>query len=101
MTLRNLMCVFVLIELAGGMSFGQPNQTPFKIAVIPKGTTHVFWKSVETGARAAGKELGVEILWKGPLKENDRAQQISIVEQFVSEGVSGIVLAPLDQTALV
>jgi ribose transport system substrate-binding protein len=71
-----------------------------KIAVIPKGTTHVFWKSVEAGARAAGQELGVEIAWKGPLKENDRAQQIQIVEQFASEEVSGIVLAPLDATAL-
>ncbi len=70
------------------------------IAVIPKGTTHVFWKSVEAGARQAGQELGVNILWKGPLKENDRAQQIAIVEQFASEGVAGIVLAPLDDTAL-
>jgi len=72
-----------------------------RLAVIPKGTTHVFWKSVEAGARQAGQELGVDISWKGPLKENDRAQQIDIVEQFLSEGVSGIVLAPLDDTALV
>ena len=76
-------------------------QTKLKIAVISKGTTHIFWKSVEAGARAAGKDLGVEIIWKGPLKENDRAQQIAIVEQFVTEGVSGIVLAPLDDTALI
>ena len=75
-------------------------QSKFRIAVIPKGTTHVFWKSVEAGARRAGEELGVEIVWKGPIKENDRAQQIAIVEQFVNEGVSGIVLAPLDHTAL-
>ncbi len=68
--------------------------------MIPKGTTHVFWKSVETGARKAGQEFGVEILWKGPLKESDRAEQIKIVEQFASEGVSGIVLAPLDDAAL-
>jgi ribose transport system substrate-binding protein len=81
---------------------GKPRPTPGprNIAVIPKGTTHVFWKSVEAGARQAGQELGVNILWKGPLKENDRAQQIAIVEQFASEGVSGIVLAPLDDTAL-
>jgi ribose transport system substrate-binding protein len=72
-----------------------------KIAVIPKGTTHLFWKSVEAGARKAEAELGVEIIWKGPLKENDRAQQIAIVEQFVTESVSGIVLAPLDDAALV
>jgi ribose transport system substrate-binding protein len=70
------------------------------IAVIPKGTTHSFWKSVEAGARAAGTVLSVQINWKGPLKESDRAQQISIVEQFASGGVSGIVLAPLDDTAL-
>jgi ribose transport system substrate-binding protein len=71
------------------------------IAVIPKGTTHVFWKSVEAGAKAAGQELGANIVWKGPLKENDRAQQIQIIEQFITEGVAGIVLAPLDDTALV
>jgi ribose transport system substrate-binding protein len=71
-----------------------------KIAVIPKGTTHSFWKSVEAGARQAGAELGVEVIWKGPLKEDDRAQQIGVVQQFVSSGVSAIVLAPLDDTAL-
>src|SRR6478736_2167745 len=71
-----------------------------KIAVIPKGTTHSFWKSVEAGARKAGDELGAEIIWKGPLKEDDRAQQIAVVQQFVASGVSAIVLAPLDDTAL-
>jgi ribose transport system substrate-binding protein len=82
---------------AGGPAATGSNLT---IAVIPKGTTHSFWKSVEAGARAAGSDLGVQINWKGPLKESDRAQQISIVEQFVSGNVSGIVLAPLDDTAL-
>jgi len=72
-----------------------------KIAVIPKGTTHDYWKSVQAGADKAGKELGVDIQWKGPLKESDRAGQIGIVEQFVSEGTSAIVLAPLDDVALV
>lgn len=72
-----------------------------RVAVIPKGTTHVFWKSVEAGAKQAGDELGCEILWKGPLKENDRAQQIQVVQQFIAQGVDGIVLAPLDFKALV
>ena len=70
------------------------------IAVIPKNTTHVFWKAVEAGAREGAKEAGVEMVWKGSLKEDDPAQQIQIVEQFVSEGVGGIVLAPIDDTAL-
>lgn len=71
-----------------------------KIAVIPKGTSHAFWKTVEAGAKKAGEELKVTIDWKGPLKEDDRAEQIKVVQQFVAEGVNGIVLAPLDREAL-
>ncbi len=70
------------------------------LAVIPKGTTHVFWKAVESGARDAEKELGVTVEWKGPLKENDRAQQIQVVQQFVSQKIDGIAIAPLDHQAL-
>ncbi|MGB9276167.1 MAG: substrate-binding domain-containing protein [Terrimicrobiaceae bacterium] len=70
------------------------------IAVIPKGTAHWFWKAVEGGAREGAKEAGAEMIWKGSLKEDDPGQQIRIVEQFVSEGVGGIVLAPIDDTAL-
>lgn len=70
------------------------------IAVIPKGTTHEFWKSIHAGAARAARELGVEIIWKGPQKEDDRAQQITVVEDFVTRGVDGIVLAPLDDRAL-
>jgi ribose transport system substrate-binding protein len=70
------------------------------IAVIPKSTTHWFWKAVEGGAREGAKEVGAEMIWKGSLKENDPAQQIQIFEQFVAERVGGIVLAPIDDTAL-
>ena len=78
-----------------------PTGAAVRLAVIPKGTTHEFWKAVESGAKRAGEELGVEIVWKGPLKENDRAEQIRVVEQFASEGIAGIALAPLDDKALV
>jgi len=70
------------------------------IAVIPKGTIHEFWKSVHAGANMAGQELGVDILWKGPLKEDDREAQISVVENIITRQVDGIVLAPLDDAAL-
>ena len=70
------------------------------IAVIPKNTTHVYWKAIEAGAREGAKEAGVEMVWKGSLREDDPAQQIQILEQFILEGVGGIVLAPIDDTAL-
>jgi ribose transport system substrate-binding protein len=79
---------------------------PLVIAVIPKGTTHEFWKTVHAGVIKAERELNaagtpVKIIWKGPLKEDDRASQIDTVQGFIAQGVSGIVLMPLDRTALV
>src|SRR5437773_11916970 len=70
------------------------------IAVIPKGTSHVFWQSIHAGAEKAARELGVTIIWRGPLREDDRDSQVSEVEGFISRGVSGIVIAPLDEAAL-
>ncbi|MGE3313494.1 MAG: substrate-binding domain-containing protein [Planctomycetaceae bacterium] len=83
---------------------GQKEAGPKKlrIAVIPKGTTHDFWKSVHAGAKKAADELGnVEILWKGTNNEKDKEGQIKLVEGYIVEQVDGIVLAPIDRDALV
>lgn len=74
-----------------------------QIAVIPKGTTHTYWKTAQAGAEAAGRDFGgnVKVLWKGPLLENDREEQIKIVQSFVAQGVDAIALCPLDSEALV
>jgi ribose transport system substrate-binding protein len=70
------------------------------IAAIPKGTTHEFWKSIHKGINQAATELDVDVIWKGPLKEDNREEQIKVIEDFITRGVSGIVLSPLDETAL-
>ncbi|MEM9190962.1 MAG: substrate-binding domain-containing protein [Myxococcota bacterium] len=85
-------------EGAGGASSTDSERT---IAVIPKGTTHEFWRSIHAGANKAGQELGVAVLWQGPLREDDRTGQVQVVENMIARGVDGIVLAPLDDTALV
>jgi ribose transport system substrate-binding protein len=71
-----------------------------RIAVIPKGSTHSYWKSIHAGAVKAGQEIGAEILWQGPQKEDDRQMQIQVVQNFISQNVDGIVLAPLDDRSL-
>ena len=78
----------------------RPARGPLRIAVIPMGTTHEFWKSVHAGALTAARELGVEIIWKGPLKEDDRNEQIQVVETLSGAGIDAIVLSPLDDRAL-
>ncbi|MCP4614180.1 MAG: ABC transporter substrate-binding protein [Planctomycetes bacterium] len=100
--------VFVAIAVAFialGCKRKEESEDKYRIAVIPKGMTHVFWKSIHAGAVKAEQELKesgleVEVIWKGPIKEDDRESQIRVVEDFITRGVSGIVLAPLDDAAL-
>jgi len=94
---------WVLISLVLVLTACQKSDSPSSkksIAVIPKGTTHVFWKSIQAGAYKAGNELDVHIDWIGPEKEDDRQQQISLVDNQVLNQVSGILLAPIDDMAL-
>jgi len=98
-----IMAVLSCTKPGGSTPDGKKKLT---IAVIPKGTSHEFWKSIHAGSLKAAKELSaqgteVEVIWKGPLREDDREQQIQVVEGFSSQGVNGIVLAPLDNRALV
>jgi len=94
------------LALALALSASSFAAATLDIAVIPKGTSHEFWKSIHAGALKAKQELAekgqrVNVIWKGPLREDDRTQQIQVVESFIARRVDGIVLAPLDSSALV
>jgi ribose transport system substrate-binding protein len=105
-TRRYALALWLLVALALGAcsktrsGSAGGDASALRIAVVPKGTTHEFWKSVHAGAVKASRELGVEIVWKGPLKEDDLKGQIDVVESFVAQDVSGIVLAPLSDKGL-
>src|SRR5438045_3700515 len=90
--------------MIGLACYSRAAEQSYTIAVIPKGTTHEFWKAINAGAVKAQRELStggtkVEIIWKGPLREDDRDQQIQVVENFMARHVSAMVLAPLDSQA--
>ncbi|HUT79145.1 MAG TPA: substrate-binding domain-containing protein, partial [Polyangia bacterium] len=93
-----LIVAAVLVFAGSGCKKGGSKPT---IAVIPKGMTHSFWISVREGAEKAGRELGYEIAWQGPVRERDVEAQVQIVEDFVQQGVKGVVLAPVDDGGLV
>ena len=96
-----LICSLMVMSIVSCKKRDQSAQdSKTNIAVIPKGTTHEFWKSIHAGAVKAAKEMDVDIIWKGPLKEDDRDSQITVVENIINRKVAGIVLAPLDDTAL-
>ena len=100
----------LLVIVAGLASLGcgdeaRPTQ---KIVVIPKGTTHEFWKMIHAGVEKAVAEINasgdlevpLEAIWKGPLREDETQDQIELVKIFLNRNVKGMVLAPLDRTAL-
>lgn len=83
--------------LTGCEKSGEPGE--LKIAVIPKGSTHIFWKSVEAGANQAAEELKVKVTFIAPQREDDRSQQIDLVKNQSLQN-DAILLAPLDAVAL-
>jgi ribose transport system substrate-binding protein len=97
--MKRMLVLMLTIMAACSQAPADPERVT--IAVIPKGTSHVFWQSIHAGARQAARELDVDIVWRGPLREDDRDSQVAEVENAVARRVSGIVLAPLDESALV
>jgi ribose transport system substrate-binding protein len=109
---------FIALATLAGMVFGgcgkndsssssssQPSTTApaakMQIAVIAKSTTNAYWKAVEAGAEQAGAEANVDIIWTGPDSETNHTQQANMVDNMVTRGVNGIVLAPTNVDALV
>jgi len=99
--MKKIVCLLCAAILLSGLQSSLFPQEKLKIAVIPKSNTALFWKLTHAGAKLGSVASGsVEIVWMSPLMENDITKQISIVDQCVAEGISGIALAPLDDKAL-
>ncbi len=75
--------------------------TKLRILVTPKAVVHSFWVSVRDGALAAGDDLGVDVIWKGPPTETNIDNQISIIEDYINQRVNAIVMAATDSKALI
>ena len=88
--------------IAAALLLGSCRGTATKtIAVIPKGTSHLFWVSVQAGALAAGQKFGVNVLWNGPAQETEYDRQIQIVDSMIARHVDGLAVAAAERKALV
>jgi ribose transport system substrate-binding protein len=101
MKARNWLRLAAVAAIVSAACSGSSTPGRLSIAVIPKGTSHAFWQSIHAGALKAASELDVDIAWRGPLREDDRDAQVAEIENAVGRGASGIVLAPLDDAAMV
>jgi ribose transport system substrate-binding protein len=98
--LKRLLCLACCAAMMGLGCDRSGSSSTVTIGVVPKGTSHIFWKSVKAGADRAGKELGVEIKWDGPPDEKEINTQDRIIGDMINRGVNALVVAPVDKTAL-
>ncbi|MGY4111785.1 sugar ABC transporter substrate-binding protein [Aeribacillus sp. SP014] len=71
-----------------------------KIQVVLKTLSHPYWKSVEAGAKKAGEDFGVNVEVIGPPSEADVIEQVSMIENAISQGVDALVVSPSQPTTV-
>lgn len=83
----------------------KPADKGLTIQVVPMSTASDYWNALRAGAEAAAAEFGdayggITILYDGPARNGDSQGQIDIMNNSVTAGVDGILLAATDPEAL-
>lgn len=71
----------------------------YNIVVMPKLVGIPFYTACEEGTKKAAKELGVNVIFNGPTVA-DAAEQVKMLEDYITQGVDAICVAPNDAAAL-
>ena len=73
------------------------SSSEIKIVVIGKKQSEVssYWSIIRKGAEDAGTELGLNVVYVAPKDAANLKQQENLVNQYVNEDVSAIVIAPI------
>jgi ribose transport system substrate-binding protein len=91
----------LLAGCAGCFSAGCNRGRKRVVGVVPQGRTHLFWQTVQAGARTAAREHGVEVLWNAPQTEVDYNGQLQIVDAMINRRVDALAFSPIDRKAMV
>lgn len=71
-----------------------------KISAILMALNSDYWHMVEAGVINGGKELGADIAVMGPTNEADVTGQIAMIEDQITAGAKGLIIAPTDPKAI-
>lgn len=85
----------------GDTGGGGGQEGPIQLAVVPKAVGFDFWDTVRQGAEcAASKQEDVSVQWDGVTQETDVTGQVNLLQNFISQGVDGLVYAATDAKVL-
>jgi ribose transport system substrate-binding protein len=100
-TLKKLAIGLLAVGMVAGLA-GPALAQSKEIAVIVKTTNSNFWQNVNKGASAAIAGMpDYTMTFQGPAAETQVADEVNMVQNAVTRGVAGIVLAPSDPEALI
>lgn len=71
----------------------------YDIVFIPKLVGIPYFNAMEEGGKKAAKDLGVNFIYSGPTTDNV-AEQIQMVDNFITRKVDAIAVAPNDPAAI-
>ena len=90
----------LFLFLLGGAVLAAPAaESKLMIAMMPKAKGNAYFVSCKAGADKAAKELGVELLYDGPVDTN-AAKQNEIVENWITlvpGGPRDVILCNVDE----
>lgn len=97
--------VFVLVIIASLVTVSSLSATTWqktpRIVFIVKGMQHPFWQKMIEGAEQAGKDLGMKVTGRAPVKPYDVLEQIRIMEDAITQKVDAIIVVPADSKGIV
>ena len=92
--------IILSVALAASVLAGIPAAAQQKatIGVALPEDTNPFYIGMLRGIRARAGELGMEVVTVS--SESDKARQINGVQDLIARGVKGILISPIDATAV-
>src|SRR5215467_8678557 len=87
--------VLAVAALMASACARSPNSKTIQIALVTKALDSEWWQRVKSGAESAARaEAGVKLAVLAPEREVNVDQQVAILEDQITRGVSAIAVAP-------
>lgn len=94
-TISLLLVITLLLSIMGCANHGVKKK--INITVITKATDTDFWRAVEGGCNAAASEYNIDLIFQGPMDEEDYEMQNRMLEEAISKKTDAIVLSAIDK----
>jgi ribose transport system substrate-binding protein len=97
---RNFFAIAAVSVIALNSHFAYGQDKKITVAFIPGIASDPFFLSMEKGARAAAKKLGIELVWQGSAQEYSPQTQMPFVDAALAQNVDALILVPTDPDSL-